>query len=504
MEPKTISRTRNNNKLTYNQLATFASAIIGRADLMMRLGQQYGGQRNLYEALGYKKDLTFDDYYVQYDRQDIAKAIIDRPVNTTWQGALELIESNIPEDTEFEKAWNDLNRKFGIKTRLARVDRLTGIGQYGILLLGLDDVKSPEGWSVEVKKGTRKLVYLKPFSEKTAKIDTYVEKSNDPRYGMPLTYDVTISAGNNTVKNIKVHYSRVVHITDGNLESEIIGIPRLKAVFNRLTDIEKIVGGDAEMFWRSARPGYKGMVDKEYTMTTATKNDLLEQLDEYEHDLRRFLINEGVDIEALTQQIVDPSSHVDTQLKMVSAETGIPIRVLIGSERGELASSEDRGEWLSYIQSRREEHAEPRILRPMVDRMIELGILPTPSRDYSVKWADLFSISEKARVEIGKGRANALREYTTNPISQAIIPPTVFMMKFLGLTRDEIELVNKIREDEMEEEISRIAKIKEELEPTPPPATGGGGPTRSKTERGDQKNKPTHGGEVKRKQRQPV
>lgn len=497
-----MERTRTNNKLTSNQLATFASAIIGRADLMMKLGQQYGGLRNLYKALGYKEQLTFDDYYAQYDRQDIAKAIIDRPVNTTWQGALELIESNEPEDTEFEKAWTDLNRKFGIKTRLARVDRLTGIGQYGVLLLGLDDVKNPEGWVTEVKKGERQLIYLKPFSEKTAKIDSYVEKVNDPRYGMPLLYDVTISTGNNTVKNIKVHYSRIIHITDGNLESEIIGVPRLKAVFNRLTDIEKIVGGDAEMFWRNARPGYKGVVDKDYSMPEPVKQALLDQIDEYENDLRRFLVNEGVDIEALTQQISDPSPHVDVQLQMVSAETGIPKRILTGSERGELSSSEDRGEWLTYVQGRREEHAEPRILRPTVDRFIELGILPTPERDYSVKWADLFSISEKARVEIGKSRSTAIREYTSNPTAEAIIPPTVFMMKCLGFTTDEVELVNKIREDEMEEEVKLMARVKEMMEPTPLATQPD---ERSKTARGEKKSKPKPvQGEPKRRIRRPV
>jgi hypothetical protein len=499
-----MERTKHNNKLTTQQLATFASAIVGRADLMTRLGQQYGNNRDLYEALGYKKTLIFTDYYAQYERQDIAKAIIDRPVNATWQGALELIESNEPEDTEFEKAWNDLNRKIGLKTRLARVDRLTSIGQYGVLLLGLDDVKNLDGYQREAK-GTRVLTFVKPFSQKSAPIFNYVEDSKDIRYGMPLLYEIEVGdPTSKSTKSVKVHYSRIIHITDGNLESEILGTPRLEAVFNRLMDIEKIVGGDAEMFWRNARPGFKGTVAPEYTMTPKAKEDLLEQLDEYEHNLRRFLINEGVDIEALAQQISDPSSHVDTQLKMISAETGIPLRILSGSERGELASSEDRGEWLTYVQARREEHAEPHILRPMVDRFIELKILPEPERDYTVKWADLFSISEKARVEIGKSRANALREYTSNPIAEAIIPPTVFMMKFLGLTTDEIELVDRIREDEMEEEVKLMAKVKKQLEPEPVVQPAGGNPTRSKTAQGEKKAKPTHGEPVKRKRRPAV
>jgi hypothetical protein len=320
-----------------------------------------------------------------------------------------------------------------------------------------------------------------------------------------LFYTITLTdEENKSKKEVKVHHSRIIHITDDNLESEVYGTPRLEAVFNRLFDLEKLVGGDAEMFWRNARPGFAGKVDPSFTVTPEMKKALNEQFDEYENYLRRFLINEGFDLEPLSQQVADPSHHVDVQLQMISAQTGIPKRILTGSERGELSSSEDRGEWLTYVQARREEHAEPRILRPFVDRIIELGILPKPSDEYSVKWIDLFSLSEKARVEIGKSRANALREYTTNPISQAIIPPSAFMEFFLGLSTDQIELVSKIREDEMQEEVELMAKIKEELEPTPPPS-GGDNDVKPKSETGEARKKKTINPEgPKRRVRQPV
>jgi len=470
------------------------SAIVGRMMLATKLGIQFDGKRDLYKALGYKSGpLTFDDFYAKYVRQDIAKAVIDRPVQATWSGPLELIETNEPKDTEFEKAWKDLNRKLKLKTLLARVDKLTGIGRYGVLLLGFDDVKKPDDFQIPlIAGGKKKLLYLKPFGEKTAKIFNYEADTKNERYGKPLHYQVDVmDMATQKSESVMIHYSRVIHILDDNLESEVFGTPRMEPIFNRLCDIEKIMGGDAEMFWRSARPGFKSKTDPDYTMTNETKEDLLDQLDEYENDLRRFLTLEGVDVNALTQTIADPSPHMDTQLKGISAETGIPLRILTGSERGELASSEDRGEWLTYVQTRRDEHAEPRILRPMVDRFIELGVLPTPEVDYSVKWADLFSISEKARVEIGKSRANALREYTQNPIAEVIIPPTVFMMKFLGFTTDEVELVMKIRDQEMEEEVALMAKVKEDLNPTPAPGGPGNGVTKPNSTTGEPRKKKT-------------
>jgi uncharacterized protein len=462
---------------TQRQIQTL-SAIVARMQWATQLGLQYGGDRDLYQALGYptSTELKFEDFYARYIRQDMAKAIIDRPVKATWQGPLEMLESNKMESTEFEKAWIELNKKFGLKTILTRVDRLTGIGRYGILLLGLDDTKSPEDFVNPVGLGGRELMYIKPFGERSAKIDTYEINPKNPRYGMPLYYSIEVQdiAGNASM-TVKVHQSRIIHIVDDNLESEVFGTPRLEAVYNRLMDLDKIVGGDAEMFWRGARPGYHAKVDKDYTMTQQTKDDLQEELDEFEHNLRRVLVNEGLDMTALAPQVSDPSPHVNVILQMISSVTGIPIRVLTGSERGELASSQDTGEWLSYVQSRREEHAEPRIIRPMVDRFIELGILPKPGKTYSIKWADIFAQGEKARVEIGKARANALREYTYSPLAMEVLPIDAFLETCMGYTTDQIELMDEMREKSNTKEV--LEEINDIMTPPVTPTT----PTNPKT-----------------------
>ena len=471
-----MERSKNNTPQTLSgkEIQTLTSMVVARANLAANLGQQYGGDRDLYQALGYKTTLTWMDYWTQYSRQDIAKAIIDRPVKATWQGQLELIESEDAEKTVFEKAWYNLNRTMKLRSIFARVDRLTGIGRYGVLLLGLDDAKTREDFMKPVTPGKRTLKYVKPFSENSAKIDTYEVRTDNPRYGMPLIYsievaDITGSATSTSV--VRVHYSRVIHVLEDHLESEVIGISKLEAVFNRLMDIEKIVGGDGEMFWKGARPGYQGVVDKDYTMTTGTKDDLKDQIDEFDNNLRRILINEGVELKALAQQIADPHNHFDIQLTCISAVTGIPKRILSGSERGELASTQDTGEWKTYVQSRREDHAEPNIIYPFVDKLIELGILPKPESGlYQVDWLDLFSISEKERVEIGKSRANAIREYTTNPMAEAVIPVDLFLDSCLGYTQAQIDLTKKMRSEGITEEQKSLMKELDEIINKPVPA----------------------------------
>ena len=177
-----MERTKHNNKVDSKQIQTLTSMVVARAQLAANLGQQYGTDRDIYQALGYKLVLSWQDYWTQYSRQDIAKAIIDRPVKATWQGQLELIESEEADKTPFEQAWYDLNKRLKLRSLLSRVDRLTGIGRYGVLLLGLDDVSNPDGFMKPVARGKRQLEYVKPFGENYAKIETYETNPKNSRY----------------------------------------------------------------------------------------------------------------------------------------------------------------------------------------------------------------------------------------------------------------------------------------------------------------------------------
>ncbi len=49
---------------------------ITRTDIAHVLGQQYDGERDIYDVLGYKEQITEEDYRAKYERQDIAKRII--------------------------------------------------------------------------------------------------------------------------------------------------------------------------------------------------------------------------------------------------------------------------------------------------------------------------------------------------------------------------------------------------------------------------------------------
>lgn len=412
--------------------------VLNRLALASALGVQYGGDRNLYTALGYPTSISYTDYYSRFKRQDIAKAIINRPIASTWSGVVAVADPDDKTD-ELKEAYEALDKQLKLKGKFIRADKLSSIGRYGCLLLGLSDVKSIDDMAAPIQRSKGlKLLYVTPLDEENAKIKTWDEDTASPRYGLPATYQITITTAETKSKVFVVNYERVIHITGEKVIDEIYGTPVLEPVWNRLMDLEKLVGGSAEMFWRGARPGYAGKVKDDFVAPDDFKDIVEDQMKEYEHGLRRILINEGLDLNSLAQQIADPDKHVDIQIQMISAVTGIPKRILTGSERGELASSQDKEAWDSIITQRREEYAEMQIMKPFVDKMMMLGVLPQKDA-YVVEWTSLYETTDKDKVEVGRVRAEALRAYSQSPEAQMVIPPEAFYKYFLGLSDTQID-----------------------------------------------------------------
>ena len=458
--------------LTDEQLISVHQSIPGdlgtRAQTAAVMGSQYGGDRNIYEALGYpsEMELNFNRYYAKYQRQDMARAIIDKPVNATWRGNLKIKESGEREKngpTKFEESFKDLDKKLNLKSWFSRLDKLTGLGHFGILLLGFDDAKKEEQLARPVSGGNRKLLYVKAFAENIVEIVEWEGDPSNPRYSMPTLYKITVTDPiNNTERFITVHHTRLLHVIDGALQNDTYGEPRLKPVFNRLMDLEKVAGGDAEMFWRGARPGIAGKEKEGYELTPDQREKMQQEIHEYEHNLRRFLVTKGMELQPLEQQVADPSGHVDVLVLLISAVTGIPKRILVGSERGELASSEDRTQWLSEIKTRREEFAESKVIRPFIEICMRNGVLPKPETgDYLVAWEDLFAPSNREKAEVGQIRAEAIYYFTRNPMAVEMMSKRNVYKLLLGLPDDQIDEMMQDEDQDLEDELRRIREQQE-------------------------------------------
>lgn len=436
---------KGDRRLTINQtkkLLQIMSALTQRAGISASLGKSFGGDRDLYTALGYKLLPTFADYMGRYKRQDIAQAIIDAPVRACWRQVPEITESE-DKPTDFEIKWIDLVGRRSVFHYLSRCDRLSSIGEYAVLLLGFDD-------GIELNEEVTHasdLLYLMPYSQDAASIDKYDEDTKSERYGQVNQYKINMSVGTSgTSISKQVHWSRVIHVSQGNLVTEVFGIPRLECVLNRLEDLERISGGSAEMFWRGAFPGLAFKLDKlaEFDDQKQSLSELKDQVDEYIHGLRRDLRLQGITVESIAQQVADPSHHVSMLLDLIAAAVRIPKRILMGSERGELASSQDEKNWALHIDGRRQEHCEAKILRPLINRLVDVKVLPKPKEGYTVNWPDILTASDKEKAEVGAIKTKALKDYVDALGAAEVLPVSIFLKDILGFTTDEIEQIDAI------------------------------------------------------------
>ncbi len=441
----TIIRKENQVSRMNDMLQTLGT-LSTRMKYAETLGQTYGGNRDLYQALGYKRELTYQDYYQKYKRADISKIIISKPADALWGNPPVISEEDRSvvdiDENSLKNQWLSLVKRLNLYSQLMRLDKLLGLGRFAILLFGFDD-------SVDfstILSEEADLLYVQPYGEDNIKILTYETDHTNPRYGHPIIYQLSIQNPGTTtaVSTIRVHYSRVLHVVEDTLESPIFGTPRLEAVFNRLEDLQKLLGGSAEMFWRGARPGYVAKAETDATFGTIDAKAMQDQFDEFEHNLRRWLTPQGVDIKALDQQIASPKEHIDVQIMMISIVTGIPKRILTGSERGELASTQDEKMWNALIKNRMLIFAEIQILRPLIDKLIDSGVLKTDKDDYLVTWPKMSAMGEKEKADVTKTRSQAIAEYLKTPGADMLVPPEIWLRDEFGYNEDQIKQIQVI------------------------------------------------------------
>lgn len=458
------SRNGSNDTQSDSSLALAINSILLERNLLAsRAGQQFSTNRDLYDALGYKDSPEYADYYARYRRQDVAQVIVNRPAEDTWRSPPEILdgtkERSSP-NSPFTRAARELISSTRAWHYLMRADKLAGIGHYGALLLGFsgsDDLSTP------LRPNNQDLIYLRPLDEESAQINEIDQDSSTPNFGKPLTYLVQLGPDldnyssaikplNLPTTTLTVHHTRVIHIAEGLLQDDVYGTPRLEPVYNRLDDLEKIVGGSSEIAWRTMDRGMAFKVADGYDPSTLDTESLRDEIDEYFHGLRRYLRLAGIDVQELGAGIVpDPSHLFDVVISSICASTGMPQRILLGTESGELASSQDVANWAGRIAARQRQFAEPVILRPFIDKLVNIGTIPPPEQgEYTVTWRPLFALNEKEQAEVANTYATAMQRLAT-PGVDMIIDQRAFVQRMTPFTQDDTpDLESMLREEDQE------------------------------------------------------
>lgn len=408
--------------------------LLGRSQLNDLWGETFGGRRNTFKVLGYKKVLRWRDYKARYDRDSIAGRIVDVPANYTWRNPPRILDGTAA-DTPFCKDLASIDERLKLYNRLEKVDRLSGVGRYGLLFLGSKtggkDLQQP----LAQANGPDDLAYLSVFSEGHSFIQGLEDKTNSERFGQPLLYQLDLTRGLASgsrglamvgglaqLSHQRVHWSRLIHVAECVDEDEVFGVPRLQRVWNLMDDLIKCVGGSGEAFWRSADRGLQIDVDKDMQWDPEDKKDLENQIEEYVQDFRRIMRTRGVTMKDLGSNGVNPRGVFAVVSSLLVGATGIPLRILFGPERGQFSLGEERVGFLQTIQDRQRGYAEPDILRRTIDRLIEKGFVRKPtSARYTAEWPNLLKPTEAESAQIANQYGQAAAQFSAQAGKQTIL-----------------------------------------------------------------------------------
>lgn len=397
--------------------AAAADVLLARTLFMRQAGITFGGARDTYAILGYDRLITVKQFRDRYARGGVAGRIVDAFPNACWRGSMELVEDENPEtQTAFEKAWADLDQRLQIQAKLLRVDKLSRLSTYAVILIG-----APGALNEELPKGTpEQLLYLTPFlggggpggdnnartlaADADCTIALYNVDTKSPRFGLPETYQLKRTDISSPELQVPIHWSRIVHVAENVLENEVYGQPALERVWNLLDDLDKVTGGGAEAFWLRANQGLHLDIDKDMKLddTKDTVAELKKQSDAYKHQIDRFIRTKGTTVSTLGSDVANFSNPADAILTQIAGSTTMPKRILTGSEMGELASSQDRDNWKDQVNGRQTSHCGPYIVRNLVNRLITYGYMPAPSKGalaYEVVWPHIQTLTDQEKAE---------------------------------------------------------------------------------------------------------
>lgn len=383
------------------------SNLIARNLFARKMNTSFNGKRDFNAVFGYDEQVSPENMVYIYRRGGIAARIVKAYPDSVWSGPPTLYGT-----PEFLAAWEELNKKFNIWDILHRAEIMARLNPYSVILVGLRGTNTAN----PVTNGSKTLddvLFFQPYGKILAGISRWVTDVNSPRYLKPLEYtiqpantldsDSTLNMGNSVV----VNYTRIIHITQEVMENDLYGIPALEPIWDWLQDLRKVIGAAAENFWLTANRGMHVDIDKDLEFSATDANALADEIEEYQHQLRRFIRTRGVKIENLGNETADPKNTANLLIQLISGATGIPTRILMGSESGHLASTQDKGNWAERIEEYRRITSTPRTLGPFIKSLMNLGILPE-----STVWAEWPDAYKQSPLERGQTAAQTARTAT--------------------------------------------------------------------------------------------
>lgn len=392
-------------------------------------------KHNHYRDFGYPEHLTFAQIYAMYQRNGFARAGVDKTIGKTWQDMPALWETDKPTESTLEA---DIRQRFSdlrVWQRLAETDRRSMVGGYAGAILRFADSKRFQEPVDNVPGGLAGLVEVIPAWAGQLSVSSWDTDETSENYGQPTMYafnEAEIPGGNTNsttdtrTRSFQLHPDRVIlWSTDGTVHAESALAPG----YNDLMTMEKVAGAGGEGFWKNAKSAPVLSIDKDAQLAEMARamgvapdevaDAMNDQVEDWQKGFDRLLLLQGMRAETLGITLPSPEHFFNIALQGYAASLNIPLKILVGNQTGERASTEDARDWAQVNMARRDNFVRPNIVE-FTNRLERVGILP--ERDYTVGWTDLTESSAGEKLD----RATKMAEINTKATNGPLSGETIF------------------------------------------------------------------------------
>jgi len=392
-----------------------------------------GYKHNHYADFGFPDEVEFNLLHQMYQRNSLAKAAVDKTVRKTWQDPPWLLEKPrdgsegaIKKETRLEKQIRQHFSSIRLWTKIMEADRRSLVGHFGAVILRVADGKKMNEPLGRVTNGLDGLVDVIPVWEGQLRVNEWDTDQGSLTYGEPKMFEYDegqlghmsssspVSQGR--ARKLTVHPSRlIVWSMDGSMDNE----PSLKAGYNDLMSIEKIVGAGGEGFWKNAKQAPILEMDKEADFQKMAKamgvpvesiaDVMNENASNWQKGFDELLMLQGMTAKLPKIELPDPEHFFMNALQSFAASFDIPLKVLVGTQTGERASSEDASQWNQTCNFRRKNTVIPNILQ-IVKRLEQCGVIKE-NPEWFVDWTDLTESTMLEKIDRAGKMAKVNKDY---------------------------------------------------------------------------------------------
>lgn len=377
--------------LAVNHALTDARMSRARMGLMVPTMGLDNKRHSAWCEYGFPEQVTYENLYALYRRGGIAHGAVEKLVGKCWQTNPELIEGDDADESKDETAWEKNTKKVFTKRlwwAFAEADRRRQVGRYAGILLHINDSRT---WDQPVFRGkSLKKVTIAWAGSLT--VSEWVTDQKSADYGQPKQWEYVESMPNGGTNQRFVHPDRVFIL--GDYSNDAIGF--LEPGYNACVSLEKVEGGSGESFLKNAARQLNVNFEKEIDFNNLASlygvsiDELQDKFNEVAGEMNRgndvLMTTQGATVAPLVTAVADPSATYNVNLQTFAASVDIPVKVLVGMQTGERASTEDQKYFNARCQSRRGDLSFE--IEDFSDKLIDLKIIDAVS-EKTVIWDDL-------------------------------------------------------------------------------------------------------------------